>query len=219
MVWNKSPDLEKQVKLDNQNYSFTNNLKKDVDLPDFHSNDLGFIRPVRRDFVLVICTIKGLFFNTSSKCKERFVVFTKNGLLLIYKSNNQGILVNVKHAKSLKFDRFTISFEGERTTFHGITLSYDFGKLSLLLNHTQRSSFCQDLMALYHEPPHHENDQITRKDNDSDATQHLIKCNQNINCENNDEKYEILNKSSILTMKSFVDGCKMTSTPINNNNN
>uniref|UniRef100_A0A0K0DTD7 PH domain-containing protein n=1 Tax=Strongyloides stercoralis TaxID=6248 RepID=A0A0K0DTD7_STRER len=215
MIWNKRPYLGKLIRLDNHNYYFTNNLKKDVDLPDFHSNDLTSIQPVRRDFVFVICTIKGLLFNESSKCKERFVVFTKSGLLLIYKSNNQGILVNIKHAKSLKFDRFTITFSGEKTKFHGITLSYNFGKISLLLNQTQRSSFCQDLMALYHEPSKNisfNNIEIL-KENNSNTNKQLIKYSDN------DKKFEIFDKSSLLTMDSFFNGCKLTSTPINTSNN
>ncbi|CEF68598.1 Hypothetical protein SRAE_2000325400 [Strongyloides ratti] len=215
MIWNKRPYLGKLVRLDNHNYHFTNNLKKDVDLPDFHSNDLDSIQPVRRDFVFVICTIKGLLFNESTKCKERFVVFTKSGLLLIYKSNNQGILVNIKHAKSLKFDRFTITFSGEKTKFHGITLNYNFGKISLLLNQNQRSSFCQDLMALYHEPLHNINlnNTVISCENNNKKNDELVKYN------NNDIKCEFFDKSSLLTMDSFVDGYKLTSTPINNNDN
>uniref|UniRef100_A0A0N5A1R4 Myristylated tegument protein CIRC n=1 Tax=Parastrongyloides trichosuri TaxID=131310 RepID=A0A0N5A1R4_PARTI len=218
MVWHKPPDLGKIVRLDNHNYYLTNNLKKNVDLPDFHKNDLDSINPVRKDFVLVMYTIKGIFFNATSKCKERFVVFTRSGYLLIYKSNNEGILVNIKHAKSLKFDKFNINFEGEKTKFHGITLNYDFGRISLLLNHNQRSSFCSELMALYHEPPHHVsfNDNVSIRNMNEDNEGKGILGDDKINetKEQSNCKSHTFEKSGLLTMDSFVDGCKITSTPL-----
>uniref|UniRef100_A0AC35TVT6 Flavin-containing monooxygenase n=1 Tax=Rhabditophanes sp. KR3021 TaxID=114890 RepID=A0AC35TVT6_9BILA len=183
-----------------------------VDLPSAISSVWNFGYKVLKDNVITSSTSKGLFFNHQTKWEKRYIIYTKNGLLLIYKENNKGFLVDIQDAKSIKLDKFTLTFEGVKQKFAGITLAYSFGKMTFLFDDGQRNTWCSSMLNNFHEEVKI-NQQIAYDRKVVAGGSRMFGTFIMPNHPRSVNDISISRSNQPMTMDSFVDGLTLTSTP------